>query len=285
MRTIRTDNHQKLLPGIAGCFVLLIAVLCLNVFSCQAQEETEACTAVLTFSSFGGGGPEYSIEIDDPGIVSCSCRTEYEDQDQEAIPGAGFEVIYTFTGLKPGTTQMTVSMSSPLMERQDAHYSVVVDDDLNVTLSQERQISRFELYRNGEIAYDSYQIITFMDNWCVSVNGDEYQRIDDKYAEELFQVIEKYDLYQWDGFDEVRSGVLDGEGFRLEISFTDGTSIRANGDNAFPENYFQAVSEMQDILDSIETEPQGGLRGMQDFFCGLFSGNREGAAGKDNSDR
>ena len=146
---------------------------------------------------------------------------------------------------------MTVSMYSPIMEGADDFYTVFVDGKLNVTVRRERAISRFELYRSGEIAYDSFDIITLMGEYSMSVSGDDYQKIDARYVDELFQVIEKYDLYEWDGFDKTREGVLDGEGFRLEVTFTDGTSITANGDNAFPADYFDAIGEIQDILDNL----------------------------------
>jgi hypothetical protein len=33
------------------------------------------------------------------------------------------------------------------------------------------------------------------------------------------------------------------------ILFTDGTSIDARGDNAFPEQYFEAMGSIQELLD------------------------------------
>ena len=155
---------------------------------------------------------------------------------------------------------MTISMTSPLMENEDALYTIVVDDDLNVKLSQERVITSFHLYRYGEMAYDSYDIITLMGAYSVSVNGGDYQNSNDRYVDELFQVIEEYNLYQWDGFFESREDVLYGEGFSLEIIFRDGTSILASGDNAFPAAYFPAIGEIQWILESIEIDKGTGIR-------------------------
>ena len=34
----------------------------------------------------------------------------------------------------------------------------------------------------------------------------------------------------------------------------DGYSVSVNGDNAFPEDYYSAIGQIQDILDSIQTE-------------------------------
>ena len=52
----------------------------------------------------------------------------------------------------------------------------------------------------------------------------------------------------WDGFKESDYNVEDGENFRLEIRFTDGTGIVASGDNAFPDNYSDAMEAMWRIL-------------------------------------
>ena len=242
--------------------VLLIFLLCFGTvrFQVETAAEQEQETASLVLSSFDGGGPEYQITIEDPQIVSYTYRRMYDDPDHEMMTGSGYDNIYTFTGLKPGTTTMTVSMTSPLMENEDAVYTIVVDDNLNVTLSQERAITSFHFYRYGEMAYDSYDIITLMGAYSVSVNGEEYQNIDDRYVDEIFHVIEEYDLYRWDGFDESREDVLDGEGFSLEAIFRDGTSILASGDNAFPTDYFPAIGEIQRILESIGVDEGTGIR-------------------------
>lgn len=50
------------------------------------------------------------------------------------------------------------------------------------------------------------------------------------------------DLSAWDGFSKDNPNVLDGESFRLNIAFTDGSSVTAWGSNAFPEGYPDAKS-------------------------------------------
>lgn len=63
------------------------------------------------------------------------------------------------------------------------------------------------------------------------------------------QIFDEYDLSQWDGFDKSNQYVLDGEGFWLEIRLTDGTTVSARGENAFPRNYYQVMDRMQEILE------------------------------------
>ena len=217
------------------------------------EEGQAAKTAELTFSSFDGGGHEYTAEIEDPSILTCTSVRDYGERD-ELEDGSPYRMIFTFTGLKPGTTGVNIYGRSPIIENDDASYTAVVDEELNVTLRAERAISTFFLYRNGEINYDSYQITREQDGYYVSVNDGEAQGMDSETADALMRIIDEYDVPRWDGFDESEENVLDGEGFWLEIALTDGTSITARGENAFPENYFPAISRMQETLDAVLPE-------------------------------
>ena len=112
----------------------------------------------------------------------------------------------------------------------------------------ERTISEFFVSRTGEINYDSYRITMDPDGYHMSVNGEEEEPVSADTVEALMDVIETYDVDSWDGFDESAKYVLDGEGFSLEILFTDGSSVTARGDNRFPDRYFEAVGEIWEIL-------------------------------------
>ena len=144
-----------------------------------------------------------------------------------------------------------------------------------------KEIARFELYRFGEMAYDSYEIVRLPDGYSVSVSGGTAQRLDGQTVRALAAVIEKYALSRWDGFDRSRADVLDGEGFRLEIEFTDGSAIRAFGDNAFPADYFDAMGELQEILDDMRPAPSAATGGKTGFFSGILDLNRGRIVGTD----
>lgn len=233
--------------------ILLAALLCLTC--CGAEEDILKAEedvlkeeeAVLYFSSFAGGGYEYTAKVDDPSVVRCGTRYVYEEHAEE-LDGASFDYIVTFTGLKPGSTTVTIYGRSPVMENEDNIYTVSVDEDLHVTLTPVRAISFFYVYRNGEINYDSYRITLDKDGYYVSVSEEPAEPFSDVAAKALMDVIDRYDVASWDGFAESRDYVLDGEGFWLEITLTDGTRVLARGDNAFPEHYFDAMGEMWEIL-------------------------------------
>ncbi len=90
----------------------------------------------VSFDSFDGGGPEFSIRIDDPDIVSCVRTKKYDRDDHDEMTGAGFTVTFTFTGLKAGETTATISARSPIADNFDAVYAVRVDNALNISLEE-----------------------------------------------------------------------------------------------------------------------------------------------------
>ncbi len=221
----------------------------------QAAGDEAAGTAELRFSSFDGGGHEYKVEIEDPSILTYSAERDYGKNHDELETGSPFHMIFTFTGLKPGTTTVTVYGRSPIMENEDSVYTAVVDDSLDVTLQSVRQISTLFYYRSGDIDYDTYDISRETDGYHVSVNDGEEQIIETNSVNELMSIIEHYDVVLWDGFAETERGVRDGETFWLEVRLTDGTYIEAKGENAYPENYFLAMNSMQQVLSNAVITP------------------------------
>ncbi len=93
-------------------------------------------TATLRFDSFDGGGPEFQAILDDPSLVSSEEKKVYSRGDHEEIDGAGFTVVFTFTGQKSGETKLKVEERSPIAGNADYEYSVKVDGDLRVTIEQ-----------------------------------------------------------------------------------------------------------------------------------------------------
>ena len=100
----------------------------------QSAPPRESQTASVSFDSFDGGGPEFSVRIDDPEIAACESRRQYAKGDHEQMTGAGYQVIFTFTGLAAGETTATISARSPIADNFDAVYSIRVDDDGGVAL-------------------------------------------------------------------------------------------------------------------------------------------------------
>lgn len=74
----------------------------------------------------------------------------------------------------------------------------------------------------------------------------EKKKLDNKTASEIIELLDRLDIYSWDGYKETDEEVLDGKGFTLFVTMADGTNISASGDNCFPENY----QEFEDAIRS-----------------------------------
>ena len=119
--------------------------------------QPEANEVKLVFSSFDGGGPEYTVKIDDPEIVDVTSSRAYYNPDHDEMTGSGYDVIINFKGKKEGETTATVSARSPIAENFDEVYKVSVDSDLNVTLKlleePERPEGKYRLDYDGQKEY------------------------------------------------------------------------------------------------------------------------------------
>ena len=140
------DVHMKILRSLIVSVpaVLLAAGLLAGCTAHTQQTPTPGGTstgdaqrdAVLTFDSFDGGGPEYTLTVGDPAIVSFTSERRYRDADHDEIDGAGYSIVFTLTGLQAGETTATVSARSPIAENYDAVYRVCVDEALRVSVER-----------------------------------------------------------------------------------------------------------------------------------------------------
>ena len=139
-------------------FIILIGVLVLSLVGCQVQKsqdqpgttavpgsdtptastegEDEMPKAILSFHSFDGGGPDFTAVAQDASIISWQKTKDYGREDHNEIDGAAFTVTFTFTGLKPGKTELIIEERSPIAGNTDLVYAVTVGEDLSVTLEQ-----------------------------------------------------------------------------------------------------------------------------------------------------
>ena len=224
-----------------------------DIVTTEEERSMNAATASLRFSSFSGGGFDYSVEVEDSSIVSVEARYEFEPHAEE-IDGASYDYLVSFTGLQPGTTTATVYGSSPIMGNENSVYTVSVDEALRVTLTPVRTLSVFFVFRYGDSLYDSYQITMDSDGYHVSINEEPEISVSEDTVSALMDAIDTFDVASWDGFSESQRDVLDGESFSLEFTLTDGTRVQARGENAFPENYLDAMDTMWNILEQITEE-------------------------------
>jgi len=122
--------------------IAFLSILLVMITGCTKENEVTEIdsmntkTSTLEFHSFDGGGSEYSVVIEDTTIVSYTSERKYSDCNHEELDGAGYTVIFTFTGLKQGETKMTIQERSPITDNTDTVYSITVANDLTVTLTE-----------------------------------------------------------------------------------------------------------------------------------------------------
>ncbi len=126
---------------------------------------------ILRFDSFDGGGPEYNVIIKDESIVSYTAMREYAKEDHDIMTGAGYDEVFTFTGIKPGETDMLIEARSPIADNLDMNYKVVVSEDLSVKIEE---VSVNEVVESVDEEVDPY--------WGVLLSYKEAQ--DAGYTEE-----------------------------------------------------------------------------------------------------
>ncbi len=90
---------------------------------------------VLSFHSFDGGGPTFSVLLDDPAFLSYKTEQKYGNPKHAEMDGAAFTVYITLKGLKPGETAFTVVSDSPITGKEELRYAAEVFSDLTLTVT------------------------------------------------------------------------------------------------------------------------------------------------------
>ena len=110
--------------------VLAVLLPMMMLFGCVAKGNQ----TTLQFHSFDGGGPSYSLRFADEELVSVAQTIRYNKANHKQMTGAGYDVVFTFKGIKAGETTMTVEQRSPMGDDVDYLYRVTVDASLAVTV-------------------------------------------------------------------------------------------------------------------------------------------------------
>ncbi len=135
-------------------------------------------------------------------------------------------------------------------------------------------ILRFRLYRNDFIMPQNYEIFLLGEAYYLYRNDDLPILLDPHDADDLVRIIDKYDVRAWDGFDDSNYEVDDGEFFYFSAVLTDGTSIYAKGQNAFPPGYSPAASLMEGVI----LRADGKI--IEEDICGTYTYEGEGSGGR-----
>ena len=113
---------------------------------------------------------------------------------------------------------------------------------------------------NGSVIYD----LTCYDECTVWIKpmGRPYEEavtypISDEQVKEIIDVLNKYEVWTWDGFNEYDPDAMDGNSFSFSLTMQDGITIEAEGYMMFPEHFGDIIPELCRIFDSLEDNGEG----------------------------
>ena len=82
-------------------------------------------------------------------------------------------------------------------------------------------------------------------------------KIDKEVIDRIEQVLNKYNISKWNGFDKVDKNVLDGDSFSLYLRMQNDKTIEASGYMKWPEDYGKVRSELDSIFMEIYNKNGG----------------------------
>lgn len=207
--------------------------------------------SILSFSSFDGGGYVYTAAVENTALLSFTCSREYGSSRKSYETGSAYQMVFKFTGIEPGETRIFISAESPVLEYYEMTFIATVNEKLEVSLSPEQSLAGIKLYHYGRrIPSVYYEMTRKEQDYYLSVNYEDPFLISSETAETLYNTFTTYDLAAWNGFSEIGPDALESETFDLEIRLSDGTLLRAVGDNAFPPHYREAMEAMTAALEN-----------------------------------
>ena len=162
----------------------------------------------------------------------------------------------------------------------------------------ESGIASFSYSYGGSIGGDSWSVeIERQENGdnTITYNAMEYGDLGElkmtagsELMQELERIYAEHKLYRWEGYSKTDTGVLDGSGFSLFISFNDGSDMSASGDNAWPEGYNAFITDLAQVLapylsgmikDAQQEKIDAGVSGSLDFV--MLNYMQHGDSGSD----
>ena len=104
-------------------------------------------------------------------------------------------------------------------------------------------------------AFVSYSIEYKDNNYNLSIKPNMVSEEDKKETiiskkdvEKIISLLNKYEVYKWDGFNKSDSNVLDGNSFHLSVRYNEDKSISSSGYMMWPKNYREVKGELDSIF-------------------------------------
>lgn len=206
-------------------------------------------------------GAEWHVDCSDERIVRWTEDREYPKKSADEDGMQEFTQIYTFTGRRPGAAHVRICVTYPWSEGDEStreDFWLLVDNEYRVSLLEPTDFESVVLTESGmRVEKDTYEATRTADGvrlsnyqarsrWSDEANDYVDEKLNEVAidgGEELYMyvagLVHACNVPDWDGFDEYDSRVLDGTTFHFRAKLSDGTSIKANGSNAYPKHYHE----------------------------------------------
>lgn len=127
----------------------------------------------------------------------------------------------------------------------------------NKTISDIKKLSFHYTDGYAMNAYVDYELIC--DDTCslkYKLNGvpeEDAKTVDfpKEYVSKIIDVLNKYNVSRWDGFDRNAKNVLDGDSFSFKVEIDAENSIYASGYMLWPKHYREVKKELEDIFNKV----------------------------------
>lgn len=85
----------------------------------------------------------------------------------------------------------------------------------------------------------------------ISEEENTVVEVDDTFVNNLIEIINKYKVIKWNGFNRVAKDVLDGDSFSFNLHAQDDISITASGYMMWPDNYREVCDEIDNLFNNL----------------------------------
>jgi len=110
---------------------------------------------------------------------------------------------------------------------------------------------------NGNIEYKlkcTDKCTVYIKPYNVSEDDAQEVELTKEQVKEIEDLLNKYHVGRWDGFNGHNRNVLDGRSFSLSITLKSGENISAHGYMKYPRNYNAVVNGLDEIIGSLYVE-------------------------------
>ena len=101
---------------------------------------------------------------------------------------------------------------------------------------------------NYDLEYKNSKYIAKIKPDGIADDDAKEVEVDEKTVGKIEEILKKYNVNSWNGFNKSDKYVLDGDSFSFSLSLKDETYISASGYMKWPKNYREVRSELDDIF-------------------------------------